>query len=79
MQGSMHLDYGLPAESAVHLSILDLQGRQVAVLADGIEKAGWHPAGWNGGTARGRAPAGLYFARLRVGRRTMVQRFVLTR
>jgi hypothetical protein len=79
MSGAMRLQYGLPAESAVRLSVLDVQGREIAVLADGVQPAGWHSAGWNGGTARGRAPAGLYFARFRSGGRTLVQRFVLTR
>jgi len=79
MSGSMRLQYGLPAESAVRLSVLDVQGREMAVLADGVQPAGWHSAGWNGGTARGRAPAGLYFARFQSGGRTLVQRFVLTR
>src|SRR5262249_58720767 len=63
MQGSMHVEYGLPAQSAVHLSILDLQGREVAVLADGVLSAGWHLAGWNGGAGRGRAPARAHLSR----------------
>ncbi|TMQ55926.1 MAG: T9SS type A sorting domain-containing protein [Candidatus Eisenbacteria bacterium] len=79
MQGSMRVEYGLPEESAVHLSVVDVQGREIAVLAEGVQAAGWHPAGWSGRAARGRAPAGLYFARLRAGGRTFVQRFVLTR
>jgi hypothetical protein len=79
MSGSMRLQYGLPTEGAVRLSVLDVQGREMAVLANGVQPAGWHSAGWNGGTARGRAPAGLYFARFQSGGRTLVQRFVLTR
>ena len=79
MQGSMRVEYGLPEESAVHLSVVDVQGREIAVLAEGVQAAGWHPAGWSGRAPRGRAPAGLYFARLRAGGRTFVQRFVLTR
>jgi hypothetical protein len=79
MQSSMRLRYGLPAEGLVRLSILDLQGREVALLAQGRRPAGWHTASWNGGTAGARAAAGMYFARFQAGGRTLVQRFVLTR
>jgi len=76
--GTMHLQYGIPAECAIRLSILDLQGREVAVLARGTQPAGWHSADWNGRIARGRAAAGIYFVRFSAGARTLMQRFVLT-
>ena len=79
MFGSMRVQYGIPSESAVRLSILDIQGREVAVLASGRQPASWYSAGWNGVATRGRAPAGLYFLRLQAGSRAFVQRFVLTR
>jgi Calx-beta domain-containing protein/SprB-like repeat protein/List-Bact-rpt repeat protein len=79
MFGSMHVQYGIPTESTVRLSILDIQGREVALLASGRQPAGWYSTGWSGVAARGRAPAGLYFLRLQAGSRAFVQRFVLTR
>ena len=78
-RGSVALQYGLPNGGSVSLTILDVQGREVAVLAKGSAPAGWHTASWNGQSERGRAAAGLYFARLRVGDRSLIERFVLTR
>jgi hypothetical protein len=77
--GTMHLRYGIPRESEVSLAVLDLQGREVSVLARGDAAPGWYDVAWSGVTATGRAPSGLYFVRLQSGGRTLVQRFVLTR
>jgi subtilisin family serine protease len=77
--GSLRLRYGIPAEAAVRLSVLDLQGREIAVLARGTMPPGWSWASWNGETERGRAPGGVYFIRLHAGARQLVQRFALVR
>jgi hypothetical protein len=77
--GPVRFRYGVPAESTVRLSVLDLQGREVAVLAHGIQPAGWSWAEWNGETAHGRAPGGVYFVLLAAGGRQVVQRFALVR
>ena len=77
--GPVRLRYGVPAPSAVRLSVLDLQGRQVAVLAEGTRPAGWSWATWDGVTRGGRAPGGVYFLRLQAGGRNIVQRFALVR
>ena len=77
--GPFQLRYGIPAPAAVRLSVLDLQGREVAVLSQGTRAAGWSWASWNGETSRGRAPGGVYFIRLRAGGRQIVQRFALVR
>src|SRR5262249_33207161 len=78
-RGSMRVEYGLPEESAVRLSVVDVEGREIAVLAEGVQAAGWHPAARSGWAGRGPAPAGRYFGRLRAGTRTLTRRFVLTR
>jgi hypothetical protein len=57
------IEYALPHESHVRLSVLDVQGREVVVLADGVFGAGRYQATWSGQTDRGEAPAGLYFVR----------------
>ena len=56
----VRLRYGIAAQAAVRVSVLDLQGREVAVLKQGIQPAGWSWATWNGETERGRAPSGMY-------------------
>lgn len=77
--GPTTVAYSLAREAHVKLSIVDVQGRQVAVLADGVLTAGQHTANWDGRIAGGRAPAGLYFARYQTPERTFVRRFALTR
>jgi len=41
-----------------------MQGREIAILADGPYGAGWHNVTWGGVTKRGTtAPGGVYFVR----------------
>ena len=54
--------YQLPADGQVSLVVYDLLGREVAVLASGMHKAGYYSATW---TAPGTS-SGVYFATLRV-------------
>ena len=73
------IQYALPRAADIRLSVLDLQGREVVVLAAGTREAGLHVAKWNGETASGHASAGVYFVRLRTPERTFMRRLVLTR
>lgn len=70
--------FALPQPGRVRLSVLDVQGREVLVLADEDRGAGWHALPWRNGE-RASLGAGLYFARMRAGGRTFTQRFVLAR
>jgi hypothetical protein len=78
-RGAMQVSFGLPESAPVHVSIIDPQGRELAVLADGEYPAGWHSASWNGRSGRGTAGAGLYFVRYRMAGQTLMKKFVLTR
>ena len=69
------LAFALPRAQRVRLSVLDLQGREVALLSDGEFAAGHHDFTWAVGTAN----AGVYFARLRTEGRILVQRFTVLR
>lgn len=71
-------NFALPAESPVRIAVLDLQGREVAVIADGVYTAGLHPARWNGRAGSGRAPGGLYFIRLEAPGISLVRKAVLS-
>ncbi|MFM7231589.1 MAG: Calx-beta domain-containing protein [bacterium] len=77
--GAARLDFALPRESRVRLSVVDLMGRTVAVLADGVFPAGRHTARWDGPAAGASRAAGIYFARLEAGSFHATRRFAVTR
>jgi hypothetical protein len=54
------LRYTLGGEATIRLSVFDIGGREVAVLADGRRAAGDHAVRWDAS----RAPAGAYVCRL---------------
>ena len=74
-RGRVQLQYGLPKAANVKLTVVDVQGREVAELANGSMAEGWHTATWDGN----RAAAGVYFARLRVADRDITTRISLAR
>lgn len=78
LRGVGRIGFALPSASRVRLSVIDVQGREVAVLADGVFEAGRHQASWDGASA-GRVGPGLYFVRLSVAGRSLVRRAVVTR
>ncbi|HEV8479668.1 MAG TPA: Calx-beta domain-containing protein [Candidatus Eisenbacteria bacterium] len=77
--GSVSFRYGLPRDAAMRLAILDVHGREVAVVTSGQQSSGWHGVSWSGTSSRGRAGAGVYFAELSSEGRTIVRRFALLR
>jgi len=77
-RGPSRFGIALPEAGRIRLDILDVAGRHVATLADGFEPAGRREFAWDGTTGRGRAVAGLYFARLHVTDRVRTRRFVVT-
>jgi hypothetical protein len=63
--GAAALLVDLPAATSVRLDLLDLQGRRVRTLAEGVLPKGATILTWDGRTADGVAAApGVYFARL---------------
>jgi choice-of-anchor C domain-containing protein len=71
--------FSLASEAPVRLSVCDVQGREVRVLAAGTLGPGRHARAWDGATARGRAPAGLYLVRLATPGLTLVRKAILAR
>ena len=67
------ISYALPEAAKVKLTIYDLRGRAVAILAEGIRDAGTHQASWD---ASG-LPSGIYFCRLEAGSFQQTQKLVL--
>jgi photosystem II stability/assembly factor-like uncharacterized protein len=74
-RGRARIDYTLPAGGAARVSVLDVQGRELQVLAHGVHSAGPHQVWWDGRSA---AP-GLYFVRLSARGESRIQRVVVTR
>lgn len=56
------IGYGLPEQSDVVVRIYDVAGREIAVLAGGVQSAGFHSVVWNGTNRSGATVAsGVYF------------------
>lgn len=67
-KGTTEIQYGLPAECAVNLTVYDLAGREVRALVAEQQPSGYHLVQWDGRNNAGLAvPGGLYFYRLNAG------------
>ncbi|HYM82439.1 MAG TPA: hypothetical protein VEY91_13635 [Candidatus Limnocylindria bacterium] len=77
--GPTRLEFSLPREAHIRLAVMDLQGREVALLAQGAYRPGRYQVTWNARTAHGEAPAGRYFVRLQTPEKTLVRPLVLAR
>jgi len=76
-RGAQRLSFNLPRAMHARLEVLDVQGRVVAVLADGDFSAGPQHRVWNSSTAnRG---AGLYFVRLVTAEGSVMRRMAVLR
>ena len=76
----MQIDYAVPEDTALELTIHDVQGRAVGTLIDGIVPGGYHEITWHGTDARGRpVAAGPYWIRLRAGEEVVTRKIILLR
>lgn len=74
-RGPIALDFVLPRDEAVRITVHDIMGREVAALFDGTERRGRHRIRWDGGAAE----SGVYFVRLVAGTRTLSRTITLTK
>ncbi len=77
--GSAGVEFAVGRETHVRITVVDLAGREIATLADGVHAAGRHRIGWSGTSGRGRAAAGMYFIRYEAAGSVLVRRFVMMR
>ncbi len=77
--GEIRVPFALPREMNVRVSVLDVAGRSVALLADGVLPAGRHEVEWGGAGQEGQAPSGIYFVCYQGNGKTFVRRFVMVR
>ncbi len=73
--GRTTLTFAVPARAHVRLSITDLQGRERAVLAEGVREAGRYGAVLDAGDL----PAGIYFVRLGAGGTHVTRRLAVVK
>ena len=60
-----HIDYDIPDDGYVRMTIYDITGRQVQELVGGWKSAGYYSTVWNGKNSQGQnVSAGLYFCSL---------------
>jgi hypothetical protein len=75
--GEIHFALDLPQTSPVELAVYDIAGR-LAYASHRSLSAGHHEVAWDGYEIGGaRAAAGVYLARVKIGTRDLVRRFVL--
>jgi hypothetical protein len=77
--GPLRVDFSVAKESPVRLELLDVQGRQMATLADGTYPAGRYQVRWDGSGHGGPVPAGMYFVRYQAAGLRFTKRVVITR
>lgn len=75
VMGSIRIEYVTSREERARLSVIDLQGREVHVLVDGLIPTGSHALIWDGVGL----PPGIYFARWRSSSAETVRRFTRLR
>ncbi len=76
---STSIDFALPEDGMVRLSIYDVLGRRIKVLLDeGAQRAGYHTVAWDGRDALGRGVAsGVYFYVLEAGAFRQARKMIL--
>ena len=72
------IQYGLKRPGKVRLSVMDLAGKTIRILADGMGSEGENRTEWNGTDASGNpVPSGIYFYRLETETETTMRKMVL--
>jgi hypothetical protein len=69
------LNFALPIETEVSLSIYNMQGREVTTLIDGNMEAGYHSAVWNASSHA----SGMYFVKMHAGNYISTQKLMLVK
>ena len=76
----MTIPFALAEAGPVRLTLYNLMGQQVRVLADGWVAAGTHHMRWDGRTAAGaEAASGVYWAVLQAGSAVQTAKLALIR
>jgi YVTN family beta-propeller protein len=72
--------FSLPEKGHVNLSIYNVEGKLINTLVDETHTAGAKKVTWNGTDARGgKVSSGVYFYRLRMGKRVLTRKLIMLR
>ena len=77
--GPALISYAVPRDANVKLRIVDVQGREVIRLVDGVVPAGRYQVRWNGAGSDGRFLSGVFFVRMESGPRVFTRRLSMAR
>jgi hypothetical protein len=70
----IRIEYTVPRQSFGRVTVVDVAGREVGVVAEGMQPPGRHTVEWSG---KGN-PAGVYFVRYQIAGLNFTRRVVLT-
>lgn len=78
--GGTVIRYSLAEPGPVRIAVMDVRGRETAVLLDGTRPAGRYEARWDGLASSGApAPSGVYLVRLTSGSSVQTRKILLVR
>ncbi len=73
----MTVSYTVPTRSRVRVSVHDVRGREIEVIANSVHEAGPYVRTWDATARRGRVAPGLYLIRLSAPGMTLVRKAAL--
>jgi hypothetical protein len=77
VRGPASFQFAIPQTTHVRLEILDVTGRRVTTLEDGVRGPGRYEVPWNGRSERGAVANGVYFLHFSGMGRDVTRRFVM--
>jgi len=78
--GRTTVEFTLPEQTRVTVSVYDMMGRKVATLVDGVRSSGPHTVSWNGRADGGQDLAsGVYLLRMQADDRSETRRITIVR
>jgi hypothetical protein len=77
--GSVRVEFMVAKATPIRLEVLDVQGRVMTTLADGMYQPGRYQAVWDGTNNHGSVPAGMYFLRYQAAGQKFTKRVIIHR
>ncbi len=69
--------YGLPKESFVKITVYDIIGREIAVLVNGLQNAGYHEVTFDTQSVGGGLPTAIYLYKISAGDFIQVKKMII--